>query len=183
MTSNDDFEARLEQRLRGFASQVGSPADPEVVARAVAGRSTSVVSRPGRALNPAIGTLYGRSRTLLLVAVLVLGSIGTALVAAGLTGAPVVGPTTSPSPLAIATVPVSVAPPVQPSPLPPGRLGRLAYGLNGSIYVANADGTNPVRVAKGVFDQGGAGPDGLRNAIRVGGVLEQSRQPALHVLR
>jgi len=160
MTSNDDFEARFEQRLQGFASQVGSPADPEVVARAVAARTTSVVSRPGRAPNRPIRTVYGRPRPLLLVAIMVLGSIGTALVAGGLTGAPAVGPTTSPSQLAIATVPVSVAPPVQPSPLPPGRLGRLAYGLNGSIYVATSDGTKPVRVAKGVFDQGGVGPDG-----------------------
>lgn len=47
---------------------------------------------------------------------------------------------------------------VQPSPLPTGRLGHLAYGLDGSIYVADSDGTNPIRVAHGAYDQGGAGP-------------------------
>ena len=30
-----------------------------------------------------------------------------------------------------------------------GSLGRLAYGIDGDIYVADADGRNPVRVADG----------------------------------
>jgi Tol biopolymer transport system component len=47
---------------------------------------------------------------------------------------------------------------VQPSPLPTGRLGHLAYGLDGSIYVANWDGGNPVRIADGTPDPGGGGP-------------------------
>lgn len=38
----------------------------------------------------------------------------------------------------------------QPSPLPAGRLGHLAYGLDGDIYVADWDGRNPVRVADGL---------------------------------
>jgi len=46
------------------------------------------------------------------------------------------------------------------SPLPVGSLGHLAYGLDGSIYVADWDGSNPVQIAHGVFDQGGAGPAG-----------------------
>jgi len=37
----------------------------------------------------------------------------------------------------------------QPSPLPTGRLGHLAYGLDGDIYVADSDGRNPVRIADG----------------------------------
>jgi Tol biopolymer transport system component len=49
---------------------------------------------------------------------------------------------------------------LQSSPLPTGRLGHLAYGLDGSIYVADSDGTNPIRVADGAYDQGGAGPAG-----------------------
>ncbi len=49
---------------------------------------------------------------------------------------------------------------LQPSPLPTGRLGHLAYGLDGSIYVADWDGENPVRVADGTLDPGGAGPAG-----------------------
>ncbi len=37
----------------------------------------------------------------------------------------------------------------QPSPLPAGRLGHLAYGLDGDIFVADWDGRNPVRIADG----------------------------------
>jgi WD40-like Beta Propeller Repeat len=46
------------------------------------------------------------------------------------------------------------------SPLPTGRLGHLAYGLDGSIYVADWDGRNPVRIADGTLDPGGGGPAG-----------------------
>ena len=38
---------------------------------------------------------------------------------------------------------------VQPSPLPTGRLGHLAYGLDGDIFVADWDGRNPIRIADG----------------------------------
>jgi hypothetical protein len=38
---------------------------------------------------------------------------------------------------------------LQPSPLPTGQLGHLAYGLDGDIYVADSDGRNPVRIADG----------------------------------
>ncbi|HET7477650.1 MAG TPA: hypothetical protein VFJ97_16710 [Dermatophilaceae bacterium] len=45
------------------------------------------------------------------------------------------------------------ADPVPASPAPTtralGTLGRLAYGLNGDIYLADADGRNPVRIADG----------------------------------
>ena len=44
------------------------------------------------------------------------------------------------------------------SPAPGATLGQLAYGLDGDIYVANWDGSNPVRIANGVFDRGGGGP-------------------------
>jgi dipeptidyl aminopeptidase/acylaminoacyl peptidase len=41
--------------------------------------------------------------------------------------------------------------PVEPAiPVPsPARLGSLAYGVDGDIYVANWDGSNPVRIADG----------------------------------
>jgi Tol biopolymer transport system component len=44
-----------------------------------------------------------------------------------------------------------------PSPLPTGRLGHLAYGLDGNILVADWDGRNPVRIAEGApaLDAGG----------------------------
>ena len=34
-----------------------------------------------------------------------------------------------------------------------GSLGRLAYGIDGDIYVADADGRNPVRIADGAPQQ------------------------------
>ena len=43
----------------------------------------------------------------------------------------------------------------QPSPLPTGHLGRLAYGLDGDIYLADWDGGNPVRIADGSPPDGG----------------------------
>jgi Tol biopolymer transport system component len=36
--------------------------------------------------------------------------------------------------------------------------GHLAYGFNGSIYVADWDGANPVRIAAGLSAPGGTGP-------------------------
>ena len=37
----------------------------------------------------------------------------------------------------------------QHSPLPAGRLGQLAYGLDGDIYLADWDGKHPVKIADG----------------------------------
>jgi len=68
----------------------------------------------------------------------------------------------------------------RPSPLPTGHLGRLAYVLDGDIYLADWDGGNPVRIADGVPDNappicgsyGGEGsmwsPDGRHLAYRFG---------------
>ena len=36
-----------------------------------------------------------------------------------------------------------------------GSLGRLAYGIDGDIYVADADGSNPVRIADGAPGEAG----------------------------
>lgn len=44
----------------------------------------------------------------------------------------------------------------QHSPLPTGRLGHLAYGLDGDIFVADWDGRNPVRIADGLPGDGTA---------------------------
>ena len=40
----------------------------------------------------------------------------------------------------------------------PGRMGSLAYGLDGDIYVADWDGSDPVRIANGVAGGNGRGP-------------------------
>ena len=42
----------------------------------------------------------------------------------------------------------------KPSPFPTGRLGHLAYGLDGDIYLADWDGRNPIRVADGTPSSG-----------------------------
>ena len=51
--------------------------------------------------------------------------------------------------------PVPAAPHPTTAPLPtapvPGSLGRLAYEIDGDIYVADADGSNPVRIADGAL--------------------------------
>jgi len=55
---------------------------------------------------------------------------------------------------------------LQPSPLPLGHLGHLAYALDGDIYVADWDGRNPVRIADGLpGGKSGCGPAGYRSAI------------------
>ena len=43
----------------------------------------------------------------------------------------------------------TTAPSPQPSLPSPGRSGSLAYGVDGDIYVAEWDGSNPVRIADG----------------------------------
>jgi hypothetical protein len=68
-----------------------------------------------------------------------------------------------------------VAAPQPPTTLPEATLGQLAYGLDGSIYVADWDGQNPVRIAHGVSEcqqYWGEGPmwspDGRYLAFREG---------------
>ena len=61
-----------------------------------------------------------------------------------------------------------------------GSLGRLAYGIDGDIYVADADGSNPVRIADGAPAPGNCGgygggvwsPDGRYLAYRGHGSSE-----------
>jgi Tol biopolymer transport system component len=43
----------------------------------------------------------------------------------------------------------TTTPSPQPSPPSPARVGSLAYGVDGDIYVAEWDGSNPVRIADG----------------------------------
>src|SRR4030095_9089043 len=58
---------------------------------------------------------------------------------------------------ALQTAPTPADPPA-PTPTPAG-LGALAYGVDGDIYVADLDGSNPVRIADGrpAHDCGGLG--------------------------
>jgi len=53
---------------------------------------------------------------------------------------------------------VAPTPADPPTPTPtPGSLGALAYGVDGDIYVADWDGSNPVRIADGRPPNGGPG--------------------------
>ena len=119
--------------------------------------STGARSLPGLGL---------RWSTALIVIVVISAIVGGAiLVGAGLSSpspAPVnlspapVNP--SPAPVNSSAPPVNPsAPPVKPSPPPTGHLGHLAYGLDGSIYVADWDGRNSVRIATGVYIYPGGG--------------------------
>ena len=56
---------------------------------------------------------------------------------------------------ALQTAPTPADPPT-PTPTP-GRLGSLAYEVDGDIYVADLDGSNPVRIADGHPVSGGDG--------------------------
>ncbi|HEV8403946.1 MAG TPA: hypothetical protein VGQ31_13030 [Candidatus Limnocylindrales bacterium] len=49
--------------------------------------------------------------------------------------------------------------PKRPSPLPTGRLGHLAYGLDGDIYLADWDGRNAVPIAVGTPDASAGSPN------------------------
>jgi Tol biopolymer transport system component len=101
---------------------------------------------------PRMGLRWSTAFILLVIISALVG--GTILVGGGLF---------SPLPVPVKPSVLPVEPsalPVKPSPPPTGHLGHLAYGLDGSIYVADWDGRHPVRIAKGVYDLGGAGPAG-----------------------
>jgi Tol biopolymer transport system component len=98
--------------------------------------------------------------TALLLVLLVLALLGGAILGAGrlLQQQPgprpgqVVGQTATPSarpsdsPAAVTMAPAPARLPEPLPTLPPGRLGHLAYGLGGDVFVADWDGSNPVRI-------------------------------------
>jgi Tol biopolymer transport system component len=75
-------------------------------------------------------------------------SVAMAMLMAGCASSPEARPT---EPTSKADAGKATPTPVEPAtPLPsPGRLGSLAYGVDGDIYVADWDGSNPVRIADG----------------------------------
>ena len=77
-----------------------------------------------------------RARRRLALNATVGGLVGLAVVAGALAGLRTIQAT--PTPVKPATPPPS-----------PAKLGSLAYGVDGDIYVAEWDGSNPVRIADG----------------------------------
>ena len=121
------------------------------------GSSTGARSLPGLGL---------RWSTALIVIVVISAIVGGAiLVGAGLFSPSPVPILPSPLPakpsqLSVKPSPSPVNPsalPVKPSPPPTGHLGHLAYGIDGSVYVADWDGRNSVRIATGVYFYPGGG--------------------------
>ena len=88
-----------------------------------------------------------RARRRLALNATVGGLVGLAVVAGALAGLRTIQAT--PTPVKLATPPPS-----------PAKLGSLAYGVDGDIYVAEWDGSNPVRIADGrpPNECGGEGP-------------------------
>src|SRR5215210_2571281 len=72
-------------------------------------------------------------------------TVAMAMLMAGFGSSPEAGPTEPTSKVDAGTTP----PRPQPSIPSPGKLGSLAYGVDGDIYVADWDGSNAVRVADG----------------------------------
>ena len=143
------FERELRDRLLAFGQAGVRPIDALAVARSTAARPTNIVETwRGR---PWIGLRNGRPATVLAVA------LGLLLLL--VTGAAVVGTRL-----------------LERTPLDGGpRLAHLVYGLGEAIYVANWDGSNPVRVAAGdpgdpcgglIANPGLVSPDGRLLAYR-----------------
>lgn len=82
---------------------------------------------------------------------------GAVAATVALTLAMVVGGLASHRLLSSDPAPAAPRPPTAPVPIPPvpGSLGKLAYVSDGDIYVADPDGSNPVRIADGAADERG----------------------------
>jgi Tol biopolymer transport system component len=72
-------------------------------------------------------------------------TVAMAMLMAGCASSPEARPTAPTSKVDAGTT----APSPQPSLPSPAKLGSLAYGVDGDIYVAEWDGSNPVRIADG----------------------------------
>src|SRR5829696_333554 len=72
-------------------------------------------------------------------------AVAMAMLMAGCGSSPEADPTEPTSKVDAGTT----TPSPQPSPPSPARMGSLAYGVDGEIYVAHWDGSNPVRITDG----------------------------------
>jgi Tol biopolymer transport system component len=183
MTGHDDFDRTIAAWFEDDARSPLAAASLEEVLEVTRRRSprrawltrpgshwvgTAPSALPGLAARSAPRRVLGWPTVLVLIMVISALIGGALVVGARLRPSPPLP--VLPSPAAVQPSPAAIQPSpaaIQPSPSatpraasPTGHLGRLAYALDGSIYVADWDGRNPVRIAKGVFDPGGAGPGG-----------------------
>jgi Tol biopolymer transport system component len=93
--------------------------------------------------------------------------IGLGLVVVAVAAVAAIGLNLRPPSDSTAQVTSSPAPSSSPGEVthPPGRMGSLAYGADGDVYVADWDGSNPVRIANGVAGGNGRGPAGYNGGV------------------
>jgi Tol biopolymer transport system component len=97
-------------------------------------------------------------------------AVAMAMLSAGCGSSPDAGPTEPNAKVDAGTTTQAAATPSEPAAPPPSpaRSGSLAYGVDGDIYVADWDGSNPVRIAAGRYWGEGSiwSPDGRYLAFR-----------------
>jgi WD40 repeat protein len=137
--SDETFETRLTRELGAYADSALRPIDASVL-------SERSIRRRGAFVGPA------RLRWVVVAAALGLLLVALFLLGPGSRRAPlVVGPVPSGATPRASAAADSPSPTVEP---PPARTGQLAYTADGDVFLADSDGTKPIKIADGDPDRG-----------------------------